>query len=40
MFKSPLSDFEAAVAEAGLQDRVAILERGDTYEFEVPTMRQ
>jgi L-ascorbate metabolism protein UlaG (beta-lactamase superfamily) len=35
-FKSPLEDFERAVSEAGLEDRVHYLSHGDTYEFEVP----
>jgi len=36
VFKSPLEDFEKAVAEAGLEDRVRYLTHGETYEFEVP----
>jgi L-ascorbate metabolism protein UlaG (beta-lactamase superfamily) len=36
VFKSPLKDFEKAVAEAGLEDRVRYLAHGETYEFEVP----
>jgi L-ascorbate metabolism protein UlaG (beta-lactamase superfamily) len=36
VFKSPLEDFEKAVAEAGLEDRVRYLAHGETYEFEVP----
>lgn len=36
VFRSPLADFEAAVAEAGLRDRVAYLDRGETYRFSVP----
>jgi L-ascorbate metabolism protein UlaG (beta-lactamase superfamily) len=39
VFKSPLADFRRAVAEAGLEDRVAYLDRGDTYDFEVPAER-
>jgi L-ascorbate metabolism protein UlaG (beta-lactamase superfamily) len=35
-FKSPLVDFERAVSEAGLEDRVHYLSHGDTYGFEVP----
>jgi L-ascorbate metabolism protein UlaG (beta-lactamase superfamily) len=35
-FKSPLADFEKAVSDAGLEDRVHCLEHGDTYEFEMP----
>jgi L-ascorbate metabolism protein UlaG (beta-lactamase superfamily) len=35
-FKSPLEDFERAVSEAGLEDRVHYLSHGNTYEFEVP----
>ena len=40
VFQSPLSEFQAAVAEAGLQDRVAYLDRGDTYQFDVPAERR
>ena len=36
VMKSPLSDFERAVAEAGLEDRVRYLVRGEAFEFEVP----
>jgi len=39
VFRSPLEDFERAVAEAGLEDVVHYLGHGDTYEFEVPTAR-
>jgi len=35
VFESPLEDFEQAVAEAGLEDRVHYLAHGDTYEFDV-----
>lgn len=35
VFQSPLSDFKEAVSEAGLDDRVAYVEHGDTYRFEV-----
>jgi len=38
-FKSPLEDFERAVSEAGLKDRVHYLSHGDTYEFEVSDVR-
>jgi L-ascorbate metabolism protein UlaG (beta-lactamase superfamily) len=38
-FKSPLEDFEQAVTEAGLEDRVHYLAHGDTYEFEVSGVR-
>jgi hypothetical protein len=34
-FKSPLEDFERAINEAGLEDRVHYLAHGDTYGFEV-----
>jgi len=36
VFKSPLEDFQKAVAEAGLEDRMRYLAHGETYEFEVP----
>ena len=35
VFASPLSDFRDAVREAGLEDKVIFLDRGDAYEFEV-----
>jgi L-ascorbate metabolism protein UlaG (beta-lactamase superfamily) len=38
-FKSPLEDFERAISEAGLEDRVHYLSHGDTHEFEVPEVR-
>lgn len=40
VFQSPLSDFEKAVSEAGLEDRVAYVEHGDTFRFDVPAARQ
>jgi L-ascorbate metabolism protein UlaG (beta-lactamase superfamily) len=39
VMKSPLSDFRQAVAEAGLEDRVSYLVRGEDFEFEVPEGR-
>lgn len=39
VFTSPLSDFEAEVAAAGLQDRVHYLNHGDTYNFRATTKR-
>lgn len=38
-FQSPLADFQRAVTNQGLQDRVHYLYRGDTYAFEVPLAR-
>jgi L-ascorbate metabolism protein UlaG (beta-lactamase superfamily) len=35
VFESPLGDFQQAVREAGLEDRVKYLARGDTYTFSV-----
>jgi len=35
VFKSPLSDFQLAVAEAGLADKVHYLSHGDTYRFTI-----
>ena len=35
VFKSPLSDFQLAVAEAGLKSKVRYLNHGDTYTFAV-----
>ncbi|WP_226011915.1 MBL fold metallo-hydrolase [Halomicrobium salinisoli] len=39
VFQSPRADFEAAVERAGLEDRVAYLDRGERYEFQVPLRR-
>jgi L-ascorbate metabolism protein UlaG (beta-lactamase superfamily) len=39
VMKSPLSDFQREVRAAGLEDRVRYLDRGETYEFEVPQSR-
>jgi L-ascorbate metabolism protein UlaG (beta-lactamase superfamily) len=39
VFRSPLSDFQKAVADAGLADRVHYLDHGQTYDFEVPIPR-
>ncbi len=36
VFKSPLSDFQKAVREAGLEGRVRYLSHGDTYTFRFP----
>jgi L-ascorbate metabolism protein UlaG (beta-lactamase superfamily) len=38
-FMSPLSEFQEAVAEAGLSDRVHYLLRGDTFVFKTPPRR-
>jgi L-ascorbate metabolism protein UlaG (beta-lactamase superfamily) len=35
VFKSPLSDFQRAVKEVGLEDRVHYLSHGETYQFHV-----
>lgn len=35
VFKSPPRDFQRAVREAGMQDRVRFLRHGETYEFEL-----
>jgi L-ascorbate metabolism protein UlaG (beta-lactamase superfamily) len=35
VFKSPLSEFQHAVAEAGLANKVRYLSHGDTYTFSV-----
>ena len=34
VFKSPLSDFQKAVQEAGLAEKVTYLKHGETYRFE------
>jgi L-ascorbate metabolism protein UlaG (beta-lactamase superfamily) len=39
VFKSPLEDFLRLVREAGMEDRVRTLHRGETYTFEVPASR-
>jgi L-ascorbate metabolism protein UlaG (beta-lactamase superfamily) len=39
VFKSPLSDFRDAVKAAGLEERVHYLDRGETFEIEVPAAR-
>jgi L-ascorbate metabolism protein UlaG (beta-lactamase superfamily) len=36
VFKSPLDDFKKAVQQAGLENRVRYLQRGETYIFDVP----
>ena len=36
VFKSPLSEFQREVAEAGLEHRVHYLSHGQEYTFEVP----
>ncbi len=38
-FKSPLEDFQRAVAKAGFEGRVRYLRHGDSYTFEVPASR-
>jgi hypothetical protein len=38
-FKSRLDEFQRAVIDAGLQDRVHYLMHGDTYSFRVPDAR-
>ncbi|QCS41093.1 MBL fold metallo-hydrolase [Natrinema versiforme] len=40
VFRSPLSNFKAAVEKAGLEDRVDYLEHGESYEFEPPSDRR
>lgn len=35
VFLSPLEDFQKAVREAGLEDRVVYLDRKDAYRFKV-----
>lgn len=39
VFRSPLADFQRAVVEAGLQERVHYLSHGETYHFTVPASR-
>ncbi|WP_306052986.1 MBL fold metallo-hydrolase [Natronococcus wangiae] len=40
VFRSPLSNFKRAVEKAGLEDRVAYLEHGETFEFEASDRRE
>jgi L-ascorbate metabolism protein UlaG (beta-lactamase superfamily) len=40
VFKSPLSDFQRDVREAGLEGRVHYLSRGETYNFRMDNARQ
>jgi L-ascorbate metabolism protein UlaG (beta-lactamase superfamily) len=40
VFKSPLADFLAAVKHAGLERKVHVLQRGETYTFRVPEARR
>jgi L-ascorbate metabolism protein UlaG (beta-lactamase superfamily) len=40
VFKSPLADFLAAVKQAGLERKVHVLQRGETYTFRVPEARR
>ena len=40
VFKSPLADFRRAAAEAGLATRIRYLQRGETYTFETPMLRE
>jgi L-ascorbate metabolism protein UlaG (beta-lactamase superfamily) len=37
VFLSPLSDFKKAISDAGWEDRVVYLDRGDQYRFSVGT---
>lgn len=39
VFKSPLKDFQQAVREAGLEEKVHYLNHGETYGFEIPENR-
>jgi L-ascorbate metabolism protein UlaG (beta-lactamase superfamily) len=39
VFKSPVSDFIAAVATAGLHEKVKVMQRGETFSFTVPRER-
>jgi L-ascorbate metabolism protein UlaG (beta-lactamase superfamily) len=39
VFKSPLSDFQQAIAAAGLENRVQYLRHGDTYTFRTRSER-
>ena len=36
VFKSPLEEFKREVDQAGLQDKVHYIARGESYEFRVP----
>ena len=39
VFKSPLSDFQREIVEAGLEHRVHYLSHGQQYTFEVPAVQ-
>jgi len=39
VFKSPLEDFQAAVREAGLEDKVHYIRHGETYNFQIQTLK-
>ena len=40
VFKSPLEDFQRAIKEAGLEQRIRYLHHGETCTFEVPASRR
>jgi L-ascorbate metabolism protein UlaG (beta-lactamase superfamily) len=39
VFKSPLEDFQAAVRDAGLEDKVHYIQHGETYNFQIQTLK-
>jgi L-ascorbate metabolism protein UlaG (beta-lactamase superfamily) len=39
VFKSPLEDFQKAIAAADLKTQMIYLQHGDTYQFEIPAQR-
>jgi hypothetical protein len=40
VFKSSVADFLTAVSAAGLGEKVRFLQRGETYSFDVASLRQ
>lgn len=39
VFKSPLEEFQAAVRDAGLEDKVHYIHHGETYNFQIQTLK-
>jgi L-ascorbate metabolism protein UlaG (beta-lactamase superfamily) len=40
VFKSSLEEFQAEVRNAGLEDRVHYVRRGETYNFQIETQKE
>jgi hypothetical protein len=39
VFKSSLEEFQAAVRDAGLEDKVHYMHHGETYNFQIQTLK-